>query len=136
MKERSHLSYIEAIIILAVLGVFTVKVVPRVAQANPESRICDLIDGLEQMRSQLDVYRALHGGCLPDVGSFDSFKTAITTKTGDYDPYVKKIPVNPFNNLNTVRFDAEPAGAGVAGWRLDTENGLFQADDCIGHAGL
>jgi general secretion pathway protein G len=136
MKERSHLSYIEAVIILVVLGVFTMRVVPRVAQASPESQICDLIDGLEQMRSQLDVYRARHDGSLPDVGSFDVFQTALTTKAGRYDPYVKKIPVNPFNNLNTVRFDAEPAGANLAGWRLDTETGLFQADDSVAHAGL
>jgi hypothetical protein len=36
--------------------------------------------------------------------------------------------VNPFNGLNTVRFDGEPAGADKAGWRLDSETGKFQAD--------
>jgi hypothetical protein len=60
----------------------------------------------------------------------------MTTKVGRYGPYVKRIPTNPLNNLNTVRFDGEPAGAGIAGWRLDTETGLFQADDSTAYAGL
>jgi len=135
MRERDRFFYTEIIIIGAVLGLFAMKVVPRVAEANPESRICELIDGLEQMRAQLDLYRAQHSGYFPD-SSFEVFESAMTTKVGRYGPYVSRIPVNPFNNLNTVRFDGEPAGAGIAGWRLDTENGLFQADDSTAHAGL
>jgi len=135
MRERARFFYTEIIIIAVVLGLFAMKVVPQVAEANPESRVCDLIDGLEQMRAQLDLYRAQHNGCFPD-SSFEVFESAMTTKVGRYGPYVSKIPVNPFNNLNTVRFDGEPAGAGMAGWRLDTENDLFQADDSTAHAGL
>jgi general secretion pathway protein G len=135
MRERDRFFYTEIIIIASVLGVFAMRVVPRVAEANPESRICELIDGLEQMRAQLGLYRAQHSGCFAD-SSFEVFESAMTTKVGRYGPYVSKIPVNPFNNLNTVRFDGEPAGAGIAGWRLDTENGLFQADDSTAHAGL
>jgi hypothetical protein len=60
----------------------------------------------------------------------------MTSRIQDYGPYVKKIPVNPFNNLNTVRFDGEPAGSNKAGWRLDTRTGLFQADNDAGYAAL
>jgi len=136
MKERARFSYTEIVIITVVLGIFAIRVVPQVTQASPESRICGLIDGLEQMRAQLDVYRAQHEGRFPDVGSFAAFESAMTTKIGKYGPYVSRIPVNPFNNLNTVRFDGEPAGVGIAGWRLDTKNGLLQADDSTAHAGL
>jgi len=136
MRERTRWSYAEIVIITIVLCVFAIRIGPRVTEANPESRICDLIDGLEQMRAQLDLYRARHEGCLPDVESFEAFESAMTTKTGRYGPYVGRIPVNPFNGLNTVRFDGEPAGAGIAGFRLDTNNGVFQADDSAAHAGL
>ncbi len=136
MKEQARLSYIEAIILTVVLGAVAVRVVPRFTEAGPESKICDLIDGLQEMRAQLDLYRAQHCGCLPDANSFALFQTAMTTKAGRYGPYVKRIPTNPFNNLNTVRFDSEPAGSGVAGWRLDIETGLFQADDSVAHTGL
>ncbi len=136
MREKTRLSYVEVIIIASVLSVVTMAVVPKFIEASPESKTCDLIDGLQEMRSQLDLYRAQHENSLPPVDSFESFKTAMTTKAGQYGPYVERIPVNPFNNLNTIRFDGEPAGAGKAGWRLDTETGLFQADNNAEYAGL
>ena len=136
MKKKTRLSYVEAVIIASVLSVVTMTVVPKFIEASLESKTSDLIDGLQEMRAQLDLYRAQHENSLPPIDSFESFKTAMTTKTGQYGPYVAKVPVNPFNNLNTVRFDGEPAGAGKAGWRFDTKTGLFQADDHAEHAGL
>lgn len=136
MKKRARWSYTEIITITVVLGIFGMRVVPQVAQASPESKICELIDGLEQMRAQLDLYRAQHGGRFPDDSSLEVFESSLTMRIGRYGPYVSRIPVNPFNNLNTVRFDSEPAGAGAAGWRFDTQDGLFQADDSIEHASL
>jgi type II secretory pathway pseudopilin PulG len=136
MRENIHLSYIEVICIAVVLSVAAMSFVPKFTEATQESRTCELIDGLHQMRSQLDLYRVQHENCLPPVNSFESFKTALTTKVGQYGPYVKEIPVNPCNNLNTVRFDSEPAGAGKAGWRIDTKTGVFQTDDSAAHAVL
>jgi len=136
MREKTRLSYVEVVIISSVLSVVTMTVVPKFVEASSESRTSDLIDGLQEMRSRLDLYRAQHENSLPPVDSFESFKTAMTTKAGQYSPYVEKVPVNPFNNLNTVRFDGEPAGAGKAGWRADTETGLFQADNHVEYAGL
>ncbi|MHC4488287.1 MAG: hypothetical protein ACYS9C_14080 [Planctomycetota bacterium] len=134
MRDRVRLSYVEVIIITVVLGVVSMRVVPKFTEASAESKTCDLIDGLQEMRAQLDLYRAQHGECLGDFDSFTSFQTAMTTEVGQYGPYVKKIPTNPFNNLNTVRFGGEPAGAGITGWRLDTDSGLFQADNSAAHA--
>jgi len=136
MKEKTRLSYVEVVIIASVLSVVTMTVVPKFIKASPESKTSDLIDGLQEMRAQLDLYRAQHENSLPPVDSFESFKTAMTTKIGQCGPYVGKVPVNPFNNLNTVRFDGEPAGAGKAGWRVDTKTGLFQADNHAEYAGL
>jgi type II secretory pathway pseudopilin PulG len=136
MREKNRFSYIEVISIAVVLSVAAMSVVPKFTEATQESRTCELIDGLHQMRSQLDLYCVQHENCLPPVNSFENFKTAMTTKVGKYGPYVDDIPVNPFNNLNTVRFDGEPAGVGNAGWRIDTKTGLFQTDDSAAHAAL
>jgi len=135
-EEKTRLSYVEVVIIASLLSVVTMTVVPKFIVASPESKTSDLIDGLQEMRSQLDLYRAQHENSLPPVDSFESFKTAMTTKIGQYGPYVEKVPVNPFNNLNTIRFDGEPAGVGKAGWRFDTKTGLFQADNHAAYAGL
>ncbi|MDT8302975.1 MAG: hypothetical protein RQ760_15955 [Sedimentisphaerales bacterium] len=136
MRENKRLSYVEVISIAVVLCVAAMSVVPKFTEATQESRTSDLIDRLHQMRSQLDLYCVQHESCLPPVNSFESFKNALTTKVGQYGPYVDEIPVNPFNNLNSVRFDGEPAGVDKAGWRMDTKNGLFQADDSVAHAAL
>jgi type II secretory pathway pseudopilin PulG len=135
-EEKKHLSYAEVISVAVVLSVAAMSVVPKFTEATQESRTSELIDGLHQMRSQLDLYRVQHENCLPPVNSFENFKTALTTKVGQYGPYVEEIPVNPFNNLNTVRFNGEPAGVGKAGWRIDTKTGLFQTDDSVAHAAL
>jgi hypothetical protein len=105
MRKNARWSYTEFIIIAVVLGVVAVRAVPRFTRAGPEFRVGELIDGVQEMRIQLDLYRAQHCGSLPDVDSFAVFQTAMTTKVGRYGPYVSKIPANPFNNLNTVRFE-------------------------------
>ena len=136
MSRKGRFSYVEGVIIVIVLGIAARTIAPQFAEANSEAKVSGLVDGLEAMRAQLDLYRVQHKGRLPPSDSFSSFETAMTTKVGRYGPYVKKIPMNPFNNLNTVRFDGEPAGAGKAGWRLDTEAGLFQADNDAAYAVL
>lgn len=136
MRIRIRLSYVQIAIILVVLVVVARTVAPRFTEAGTESKVSVLVDGLEQMRSRLDLYRVQHEGCLPPTDSPGLFEVAMTSRIEDYGPYVKKIPVNPFNNLNTVRFDGEPAGSNKAGWRLDTRTGLFQADNDAGYAAL
>jgi type II secretory pathway pseudopilin PulG len=136
MREKSRLTYFEVVLIVVILGVFAGTIGPRFTEADTEAEVSRLIDGLEMMRAHLDLYRAQHEDCLPPSDSFASFQAAMTTMMGQCGPYVKEIPTNPFNRLNTVRFDGEPAGAGEAGWRLDTKTGLFQADNSAVHSAL
>jgi len=121
---------------LILIGVGARAIQPQLTKAGTETKVAYLVDGLERMRAQLDLYRARHRGSLPPTNSFSSFEIALTTKIGKYGPYIKRIPVNPFNNLKTVRFDGKPAGFGTAGWRLDTKTGLFQADNGADYAAL
>ncbi len=136
MRGEARWSYAEILIIVIVLIVASIKSVPRFTQASQELKTSRLMDGLHQMRSQLELYKAQHEEKLPSADSLESFKTSLTTKIGRYGPYIRRIPENPFNNLSMVRFDGEPAGSGSAGWRLDTKTGLFQADNSVAHAGL
>ena len=136
MDDKVRFSYVEVLVMAVILGLVARTIAPRFTEASAETKVSKLIDGLEVMRAQLDLYRVQHGDCLPPADSFESFEAAMTKKAGQYGPYIKKIPTNPFNDLNTVRFDGEPAGANKAGWRLDTESGLFQADNEAAYAAL
>lgn len=136
IDKKIRLSYASLMVVAIVLGIAKMEIAPQFTEASNEKAIAELIDGLGMMRAQLDLYRACHGDCLPPTNSFIIFETAMTTRGGRYSPYIKKIPTNPFNRLQTIRFDGEPAGASKAGWRLDTRTGLFQADDDAAHAAL
>jgi type II secretory pathway pseudopilin PulG len=130
MKKKIHFSYVEVIIAVILIGAAGVKITPQLTGASSrEELICELVDGLETMRVQIDLYRVQHRDKLPPTSSFIVFEATMTTKAGLYGPYIDEIPTNPFNGLKTVRFNGEPAGAGMAGWRLDTNTGLFQADN-------
>ena len=133
MRRKGRVCYIEILIILCVLGMVGKTAAPKLARGVAESRICGLVDGLEAMRAHLDLYRGCHGSVLDPGDSFADFAAAMTTRPQRYSPRIRRIPTNPFNNLNTVRFDGASAGAG---WRLDTICGLFQADDSAAHAAL
>jgi general secretion pathway protein G len=129
MRGMKRVSYAELIILIMMLCLIARMVAPQFVEASPEEKVCELIDELEIMRAGLDLYRAEHGGRIPPTDTLAGFEAAMTTRVGRYGPYIKEIPTNPFNGLKTVRFDGQPAGAGIAGWRLDTESGLFQADN-------
>src|SRR4030042_3874625 len=134
--KKIRLSYASVMVVAIVLAIAKIEIAPQFTEASSEeAKVSELVDGLGQMRAQLDLYRARHGDCFPSTNSFTIFETAMTTSEEGYDPYVKKIPANPFNGLKTVRFDGEPAGAGKAGWRFDTKPGLFQGAEEIVDAG-
>ena len=136
MREDSRFSYIEVVTIAIVVGLAGITAFPKFIEANEESRTGELIDGLQTMRAQLALYRVQHEERYPPTRSYEDFKSAMTTRVGQCGPYVRKIPVNPCNGLDTIRFDGEPAGANQAGWRFDSKTGLFQADNNAAYAAL
>jgi len=136
MQKKTPPSFAQAVLIAVILGVIARSVGPVFTRAGTERAFCNLIEKLETTRTALDLYRAHHKGRLPSCKSFENFEAAMTTEAGRYRPRLSRIPVNPFNGLDTVRFDGEPAGSGGAGWRLDTKSGCFQADNDADYADL
>jgi hypothetical protein len=135
-EEKSRLSYVELATVLVALSIVSMQVVPKFTQATEASRTDELIQGLQQMRNALKLYSVHNENPQPPTDSYESFEAALTDTDGRREPYVQKIPVNPYNSLDTVRFDGKPAGANLAGWRFDTVSGLFQADNSRKHAVL
>ncbi len=136
MKSSKRLSLLEIVIIAVLLGIISKAVVPRISQAGEEKKIQQLVEDLQRMRTCLDLYIAQHENQLPPTSSYESFARALTKKKGIYGPYIDQIPTNPFNGLNTIRFNGLPAGSNLAGWRLDTDSGLIQADNGANYADL
>ena len=129
MQQKPGISYVRIMIIVLVLGITAKIVVPQFTEATTEKKISILIDGLEAMRANIDLYCIQNEGRLPTADSSKTFKAAMMAMAQWHGVSFKDIPVNPFNNSNRVRFDEKQAGAGLAGWRFDTKTGLFQADN-------
>lgn len=136
MESNRQFSSIEIFLIIVVLGIIGIVLSPIISEASSNSDTSILVERLQQIRSHLDLYKAYCDDKLPPCDSFSNFESVMTTVIGCYSSYLKKIPANPFNGLNTIRFDGAPAGTGEAGWRLDTRTGHFQADNDVAYASL
>ena len=136
MKNGIRLSYVNIFIVVMVIGGAAKFIRPRFSAASTETKVSKLIEALEEMRAHIDLYRVRHNGSAIPCRSGADFEAAVTTASRSYRPYIRSVPSNPFNDLNTVRFDGEPAGAGIAGWRFDSQAGIFQADNDKTYAAL
>jgi len=136
MGGHHRFSNFEIAVLLVMFCVVGLMDAPQIIKASEEVKLSRLIESLEHIRSGLDVYRSEHDWSMPPCDSYEAFEAALIKKQGQKGPYIDEIPKNPFNGLSSVRFDGEPAGSGLAGWRLDTKNGEFFADNDPSYAGL
>lgn len=96
---------------------------------------------LQPIRDAIMLYKYEHCNTLPTYGSadFEECMAQITDEAGDvwvegvssgsmFGPYLRRIPVNPFDGLNTVEVDGI-VGNDTHGWHFNSENGNFQFDD-------
>jgi hypothetical protein len=130
MKTRARPSRAEITAIMLAVAILAVRIGPRFAEADTEEQICRLVDSLHTIRANLDCYRATNQGRLPPIDSSQVFERALVSVSRFCGSPMDRIPANPFNNRRSVRFDGEPAGSNLAGWRLNTATGLLQADNC------
>ena len=141
MKTRKRFTKLKILLeaaVLIILCILATIVVPQTlwtcdCTPNP---LGDLQADLQAMRSQIELYQIHHNGDLPGTAADVNFVQAMTQKTnadgslnptGRYGPYMREIPVNAFNILNTVEIDGV-LGGGDYGWHLNTTTGEFHFD--------
>jgi len=145
MKAQKGFTLVEILIVVVILGILAAIVIPQFTEASTEAKTSSLCTDLQTVRSQIELYKIQHNDKLPAAAgeTGEDFERRLTQQTDingdagtDYGPYLQKLPTNPFNGMKTVRIDGAPAGANTHGWRFDTNNGNFQADDSAKHADL
>lgn len=138
MRVRSGFTLIGVVITTAILCLVAVAMVPQFSSAAYDGRTASLCDRLQDVRRHIEVYRRQNEGQMPAAPgeTGENFVSRITTGVSsddpagsDASPRLSRIPVNPFNDLDTVRVGGVPAGVGTHGWRFDPFTGDFQADD-------
>jgi len=132
----------EIFIVVVVLCITASVVVPQFSRASEQARLSELLSDLQDVRSQIELYRIQHDDRLPGQVSADGtvdperFLEDLTQEgTDGLGPYLKRIPRNTFNGLETVAFVNDPAarpdGSGRTGWWFNAATGEFRANDSV-----
>ena len=145
---------VELMLVVAILGILGALVLPVYQGHAAEAKSSSAKSNLHAIRAQIELYRLQHNGTLPVyasggtvaeasaetqlTGISTSDGTALASKTPSapflYGPYVKKIPKNPFNNLNTIAYVALAADMATAadgtrsGWLYKRETGEIRVN--------
>ena len=153
MKKKGF-SLVEIILVVTLLGILAAIVVPSFQDHTTNAKESSVKSNLKTIRSQLEIYKLHHGGLPP--GYVNAAEAPITTLvlqltatssvTGAvsaskipadpylYGPYLKKIPENPYNGLNTITYvsggtEFSAAADGTSsGWLYKKETGEFKVN--------
>ena len=113
---------VELMIVVAILGILAAIVIPQLQGNTVFAKESAVKDTLRTWRTQIELYKMQHNGLAPGyidavqapIGTLVNQFTgtsrlngaAVVSKTPTdpylYGPYLKSIPQNPFNNLNTI----------------------------------
>jgi general secretion pathway protein G len=117
---------VEILIVVVILGILAAIVVPQFANASSSAQSSSLKGSLQVIRSQLELYHAQHNSTYPTLDQLDDAWNVLTSQTNaegnagtDYGPYIKKMPVNPFEGSSSV---SDAAAIGV-GWVYEEATG-------------
>jgi len=150
-KTRHGFTLVEVLIVVVILGILAATVLPQFNLSTSDSQEAALVQNLQILRSQIDLYRFQHSGDYPGEGT-PTFEDQMLKSTqldgtvGDvgqyaYGPYIAgQVPSNPYNGkrgLSVISTDisavvAGPtnvdAGAVEAGWIYRKDTGQIKAN--------
>jgi len=133
MNRKQGFTLVEILIVVVILGILAAIVIPQFTEASDDARESAMRSDLQTVRSQLELYKVQHIGIYPAAATF---VTDLTTKIGEYGPYLQTFPTNPYNSLLDVTVEAGTVGlgSGATGWHFDSTTGRFSANDSVAHA--
>ena len=129
-STRSAFTLVEVLIVVVIMAILAATIIPQFTDSTNDAKISTSKFNLHTMRSQIELYKAHHNGLLPSatLAELTIATDADGTAGGPFGPYMREIPANPFNNLNTVTVTAgtsatPPAAATGGGWLYNATTG-------------
>ena len=160
-RKQKGFTLVEILIVVIILAILAGVVVPQFSSSTEEAKLSVLQSDLITLRAAVELYYHQHNaannvypgdvtsnyaGHATNAEWFVDQLTLYTDINGEavaakdathkYGPYIKRrIPVNPFNDLNTVEIDdvetdlTAATDDGGHGWKFYTQTGQLFADD-------
>ncbi len=150
-RKRHGFTLVEVLIVVVILGILAATVLPQFNMSTDDSREAALVQNLQILRSQIDLYRFQHNGSYPGSGT-PTFEDQMLKSTqadgtvGDigqyaYGPYIAgQVPPSPYNGkrgLHVVTTDISAvtpgptvldAGGAEAGWIYNKNTGQIKVN--------
>jgi len=146
---RKGFTLVELILVVSILGILAALVLPSFQGNVVQAKESASKSNLATIRTQLELYKLQHNGYPPGyvngagapIATVPLQLIGTTTAAGQaspntvpttpflYGPYLKKIPENPFNKLNTIIYVEEATAFSTAadgtssGWLYKKETG-------------
>jgi general secretion pathway protein G len=171
LARQSGFTLIEMLVVVVVLGILAMIIIPQVAVSTDDASLRTLETNLSTLRSAIELYYHQHNSNYPgatnqttgaataaDAEAATAMVEQLTkysavtgvvanTKGGVniYGPYIKglTLPVNPYNNLDTVICDFDEADITVrssvgtnSGWKFYPVTGVLIPGDNGAHDNL
>jgi prepilin-type N-terminal cleavage/methylation domain-containing protein len=147
LRRRGAFSLVELVVVVVIIGIVSAIAVPRFSRSSRSATANDVAGSVVNVRRGIELYYAEHGrypGYVPGSSTpsgtwFVDQLLEYSDETGNtqtsfgypviYGPYMRApFPVNPFNDLDTVKVKATPGEAhalGTTGWVAVLSNGDF-----------
>ncbi len=137
MRAKNGFTLVEILIVVVILGILAAIVIPQFTEASTEAKQAALCTDLQTLRSQIELYKIQHNDIPPSLANFEDQMTGYTDIDGVvqvaagpniYGPYMQKVPMNQFNDLDTVK-NSGTVGDDGGGWEYVEITGAINADD-------
>lgn len=133
-KRRSAFTLIEILIVVVIMAVLAATIIPQFTDSQKDAKESTALFNLNTLRSQIELYKAQHGGNLPNATLTDL--TSSTTYGGKtFAPYMTSIPDNPVSGTNAVKASAgnsivvgDVTANDAGGWIYSPASGEIRLD--------
>jgi prepilin-type N-terminal cleavage/methylation domain-containing protein len=137
--KRTAFTLVEILIVVVIMAILAATIIPQFTMSQQDAQISTATFNLQGLRSQIELYKAQHGGTPPltldklTVRTNSSGTTGTDATAYPLGPYMLRLPENPFNNKTGVdtltTYPPTAAGATTAGWLYHSTSGNVYIND-------